>query len=247
MESRESMRIFVQEAQLLYFAPEIRALSTGLPLPTNSRLKRLAPFVDEDGILRVGGRIEHGPFSRDRKHPMILPDSRLCEMIISDLHICLAHSSPERTLADYQVRYWSLGVRRIVRRVVSSCPACIKNRAKPSTPVMAALPAVRLQTSQPPFCGTGVDFFGPLYVNVKRSTAKRWGCIFTCLVTRAVHLEIVHTMDASSFISALRRFIARRGSPTVIYSDNGTNLTAGEKELREAIGQWNSEIIGRAA
>ncbi len=119
--------------------------------------------------------------------------------------------------------------------------------AKPSTPKMAALPAARLQTDQPPFSGTGVDYFDLLYVNMKRGTMKRWGCIFTCLVTRAVHIEIAHSMDASTFINALRRFVARRGKPAVIYTDNGTNLTAGERELREALRCWDPESIGRAA
>ena len=76
---------------------------------------------------------------------------------------------------------------------------------------------------------------------------ERWGCILTCLVTRAVHIEIAHSMDASSFINALRRFVARRGKPAVIYTDNGTNLTAGERELREALRCWDPESIGRAA
>ena len=88
---------------------------------------------------------------------------------------------------------------------------------------MSSLPAVRLRVDQPPFSGTGVDFFGPLYVNVKRSTVKRLGCIFTCKVTRV-----------------------RRGRPIVIYSDNGANFTAGERELRGAVQAWDPDYIGSA-
>ena len=230
-EARETMNILTKHSQNTQFATEIQALSAGRCIPANSKLKHVASFMDPEGVLRVGGRIGNGPFPNNVRYPVILPDSRLCEMLVSEFHLNLAHSSPERTLADYQVRYWSLGARRIAKRVVARCPVYVKRRAKPSVPVMAALPAVRLKAGQPPFSGTGLDFFGPVYVNVERSVCKRWGCLFTCLVTRAVHLEITHSMDASSFISALRRFIARRGSPNIIYSDNGTNLTAGEKEL----------------
>ena len=73
---------------------------------------------------------------------------------------------------------------------------------------------------------------------------KRYGVLFTCLTVRAVHIEVAQSLDTSSFINALRRFIARRGSPLVIRLDNGTNLTSGEKELREAIGGWNKLKIG---
>jgi len=79
---------------------------------------------------------------------------------------------------------------------------------------------------------------------VKRGRYMEKRVIFTCLTIRAVHIEVAHSLDTSSFINALRRFIARRGSPRVIMSDNSTNLTSGEKELREAIGGWNESKIG---
>ena len=75
-ESRESMKLFMKHAQLSQFAIEIKLLSVGQPVASNSKLIRLAPLIDEDGILRVGGRVERGPFDRDRKHPIILPNRR---------------------------------------------------------------------------------------------------------------------------------------------------------------------------
>ena len=97
---------------------------------------------------------------------------------------------------------------------------------------MAALPKERLEAFSPPFTNVGVDFFGPMYVVVGRRREKRYGCLFTCFVTRAVHLEIAHRLDTDSFIMAFRRFIAIRGTPAVVFSDNGTNLVAGEREMR---------------
>lgn len=105
---------------------------------------------------------------------------------------------------------------------------------------MASLPKERLQAFTRVFTNIGLDCFGPFQVVVCRRTVKRYGLLITCLSTRAVHLEVLDTMDADSFIMALRRFISLRGHPKVIFSDNGTNIVAGEKELREGINNLNS-------
>lgn len=108
---------------------------------------------------------------------------------------------------------------------------------------MSDLPTERVTADQPPFTEVGVDFFGPFFVKRGRAEVKRYGCIFTCLSTRAIHIEITHSLDTSSFINALRRFIARRGNPAKIRSDNGTNFVSGEKEIRLAIKAWNHNQI----
>lgn len=108
---------------------------------------------------------------------------------------------------------------------------------------MADLPEHRVTPDQPPFTFVGVDCFGPFLVKRRRSLVKRYGALFTCLAIRAVHNEIIHGLDTNSFIYCLRRFIARRGPPKVIRSDNGTNFVGGEKEIRTAINQWNQEQI----
>lgn len=117
---------------------------------------------------------------------------------------------------------------------------------------MANLPKERLTPEDPPFTSVGVDYFGPLYVKQGRSRVKRYGCVFTCLTTRSVHIEITSSLDTDSFINALRRFISLRENPTSVYSDNGTNFRAGEQEMRTTIDYWNQKAIctyldGRAA
>ena len=91
---------------------------------------------------------------------------------------------------------------------------------------MSDIPNCRLQYDQPSFYNVGIDFFGPLPVKFGRSIAKRYGCGFTSLTMRAVHIEIAHSLDTHSFVNALRRFIARRGKPLKIFSDNGKILLA---------------------
>lgn len=108
---------------------------------------------------------------------------------------------------------------------------------------MASLPADRTTPEEPPFSFTGVDCFGPFEVRRGRTRAKRYGVIFTCLTTRAIHIEVANSLDTESFVNALRRFIARRGQPKEMRSDNGGNFVKGEKELRQEINAWNQEQI----
>ena len=110
---------------------------------------------------------------------------------------------------------------------------------------MANLPAERVVGDFPPFTNTGVDFFGPFLVSKGRGRAqeKRYGVIFTCLSSRACHLEVAHSLDTDSFVNSLRRFICRRGPVKQLISDNGTNLVSGRKEIKLSIEQWNSNQI----
>jgi len=100
---------------------------------------------------------------------------------------------------------------------------------------MAPLPEARVTPFQPVFYNTGLDYMGPLHVVVERSVEKRWVCLFTCMSTRAIHLELATDLSASSFLNAFTIFISIRGRPANVFSDNGTNLTAGERELREGL------------
>ena len=104
---------------------------------------------------------------------------------------------------------------------------------------MADLPIERLGYKQPPFSNTGVDYFGPFLVPIRRSTEKRWDFLFTCLTTIAVHIEVVPSLDTSSCVMGVERFISRRGTPITIMSDNGTNFVGTQKELFACVESWN--------
>ena len=112
-------------------------------------------------------------------------------------------------------------------------------KSKTVTRIMADLPIERLDYKQPLFSNTGVDYFGPFLVPIRRSTEKRWGFLFTCLTNRAVHIEVVPSLDTSSCVMGVERFIARRGTPTTIMSDNGTNFVGAQKELLACVESWN--------
>ena len=218
------------------FANELRRLSQGRQICRRSPLCKLSPFLDPDGLLRVGGRLNHAEMNEDAKHPLILPHSHaLTRLIITDTHETRFHASTERTLYELRSSYWVIKGRRTVRAIVSACLDCQKRHAKAMTPEMAPMPECRVTPGQPPFSQIGVDYFGPLYVKVKRSVEKRYGVLYTCLATRAVNIELIETLDTESCLMAWRRHVSLRGSPTDVWSDNGTNLTATERELKEGL------------
>ena len=229
--------------QGIVFKGEISAIKDGRMVPKKSPLYRLRPVLDDD-VLRVSGRLEFAPQKWESRQQIILPSSHvITKRIIEDADKKLHHSSGrEYVLAKIRERYWPLQARRNVRKVLASCFLCRKVRSRPLTQRMADLPTSRLQTYSPPFTSTGVDCFGHFMVRQGRSQAKRWGCIFTCMTSRAVHIEVVESLDCPAFINALRRFISRRGKPELIRCDNGTNFTSGSKELKAAMAEWNERV-----
>ena len=146
-------------------------------------------------------------------------------------------------MSKLREKYYILQGFSQVRMALGKCFECKKQQAKPAEQIMAQLPKERVEVGKPPFTYVGVDYFGPMLVKYRRGTVKRYGCIFTCLVTRAVHVEVAHSLDSNSFLMALHRFIARRGKPQKIFSDNGSNFVAAERELAEEIQAINTKKL----
>jgi len=207
-------------------------------------MRKLHPLLDDVGILRVGGRLENALITYEAKHPIILPyRHHATDLIISQHHQKTGHLGQEYVLSSLHQFYWIIKGRSAVRRVISSCFQCKKLGAVRGEQLMADLPKESLMSGDPPFTYVGVDYFGPFYLRQGRSNVKRYGCLFTCLVIRAVDIEVVNSLDTDSFLNAFRRFINLRGCPTTVYSDNGTNFQAGERELHELLSDWNQESI----
>lgn len=210
----------------------------------DNSLQKLSPFQSEDGTVRVGGRLDKADLHFQTKHPMILPaDHHVTDLVILHWHAMTCHAGIERVLAETRRAFWIVKGRATVRRVLSKCITCKKMRAQPVSQFMGDLPKDRVTPNEAPFTYVGVDYFGPFLVKRARSEVKRYGCIFTCLTMRAIHIEVCQTLDTDSFINALQRFIARRGEPVEIRSDNGTNFTGAQLELRRALEQWNQAQI----
>ena len=247
-EMENAEKAILKNVQRAAFPEEFSRLESGNRecVKRNSPLFKLDPLV-RDGLLRVGGRLTRAHISSDAKHQIIIPKgSHVSNLIIDHYHKLSGHSGRQHVLSMIRQKYWIIKANSAVRRVLRGCYSCRKREAPPCEQIMADLPEDRLIPDKPPFTAVGVDFFGPFQVRRSRSLVKRYGVIFTCLTIRAVHIEVAHSLDTDSFLLALRRFIARRGQVQEIRSDNGTNITSGERELRESIQAWNNEKIHEA-
>lgn len=172
----------------------------------------------------------------ERKHPAILAkDHHVSTLILRHIHLETGHGGKNHMLSQVRKAYWITNCNSAARKVLSHCVTCRKNRARPGEQKMADLPGERLTANLPPFSNIGLDYFGPFEVQRGRTTLKRYAVIFTCMTSRAVHLEMACSLTADSCINAIRRFLCRRGQAQHIRSDNGTNLVGAERELREAL------------
>ena len=242
-ELQQAGREIVRLVQRQHFLEECLCLKEGRQVKRHSKLANLSPILIDD-VIRVGGRIHRAPIAFEAAHPMILPRSHhVSALIVRYYHRVLGHAGREHVLSVIRQRFWILKGRVLVRQILSSCLSCRKRNAPPLQQVMADLPKERLIPYQPPFTYTGLDFFGPFYVKRSRSTVKVYGCIFVCFNSRAVHIEDVSSLETDTFIQALVRFISVRGCPKKIWSDNGTNFTGAEKELRLSVQDLNEERI----
>ena len=213
-----------------------------------SSLLPLTPFTDDEGVLRVGGRLRNADIANEAKHQVILPSKHfVTDLIIRECHEISAHSGCEYVLAELRQKYWILKGRKSGKRIINSCIVCRKLKARSRPPLMGDLPAKRFGFSKPPFTYTGLDFFGPLKIKQGRARLKRWGTIFTCMTIRAVHWEVTESLETDTFINTFRRFINRRGKPTVMLSDCGTNFKGADKELKENLKDLNQQKVGNFA
>lgn len=233
---------------------EIGILKTNAVLPPKHKLSSLTPFIDEKGFLRVGGRLQLSNYNKDIKHPLVLSSKHnLTKLIFSFEHIRLMHAGPQLLLASIRQRYWPISGRNLAKQTVRNCLTCYRFKPNPINPIMGMLPEHRVMPLSP-FQITGVDYAGPFLIKDRKGrgckTSKCYLCLFVCFSTKALHLELATDMTTEAFIASLRRFIARRGRPIHIYSDNGSTFVGAQRELQilsEFIRANNVKIVEHAA
>ena len=144
------------------------------------------------------------------------------KFLLAEYHRISCHASNETVVNEIRQTYYIIGLRRMLKSLTSKCIVCRIRRAKPQNPQMAPLPASRVAERQRPFSRRCIDYFGPLLVKIGRRREKRWRVLFTCLTTRAIHLELAHSLITSSVIMALQKLAARRGQH-IIYRNRAFN------------------------
>jgi hypothetical protein len=199
-------------------------------------LQKLNPFIAKDGVIRVGGRLERSDLPFPTMHPALLPGNHpLVRALILHSHILLAHAGRLSVHNHLRQKFWIPNATKSIKSVIDKCLLCFRYHAQSTTQLMGQLPAARVNATRP-FLHTGVDFFGPYELRTftgRTGKYKVWTALFTCMATRAIHLELVSTLSQFGFLLAFRRFISRRGKPTHMYSDNGTNFVGANNHLQQ--------------
>lgn len=240
-------RAVISFSQRQSFEEELSTLEAGKNwVKRSSHLYKLDPVLD-DGLLRVGGRLSRLAMPEEAKHPVILSkDLHISTLLLRHIHEQLGHGGRNHMQSRLRKKYWIIKANSAARRIITDCVVCKRQRGRVGEQKMADLPLERILPDKSPFTNVGVDYFGPIEIKRGRSLVKRYGVIFTCMASRAVHLEVAYTLDTDSCIHALRRFICRRGQVLSLRSDNGTNFIGAERELRESLNALNQDKIQTA-
>ncbi|XP_042909027.1 uncharacterized protein [Parasteatoda tepidariorum] len=195
---------------------------------SDKRLKTLDVFIDEKEIYRLKTTVYKRDDFEEFRTPAILPgENSIVKRLVLFENKKKGHAGVSYTLNSLRERFWLLCGRRTVKSVLRSCVVCKRFSAKSVDPPTASPPADKVQDAAV-FQVTGVDFAGPV---ILKDNSKAWICIFTCAVYRATHLELVTSLSTEAFLLCFHRFVCRRGKPSIVYSDNGTNFTGSVKAL----------------
>ncbi|KAK3545643.1 hypothetical protein QTP70_008781 [Hemibagrus guttatus] len=233
----QAEEVVIKSVQRRAYQEELTCIAKGNDIPRYSALRNLNPYIDSRSLLRIGGRLKNATLDLKEKFPLIIPGrSHAAKLLVEHYHDRVKHQG--RVFTESAIRnagYWIVGVKKLINSILHKCVMCNKLRGKITEQKMADLPIDRLST-EPPFTYVGLDVFGPWTVVARRTRggqaqSKRWAVLFTCMSTRAIHIELIDCMDSSTFINALRRFFALRGPVKQIRSDCGTNFVGACKEL----------------
>ena len=221
---------WIHNTQQTVFAKEIaniQSCQNRLPL-----VRQLKLFLDSNNLLRCGGRIHNAPLSELTRFPYLLPPRHhFTTLVIQVAHVVQLHSGVNATLTTLRQKYWIPSARQRIKSILRQCVVCKKIGGQPYTiPDLPTLVKSRVSLSDP-FTITGVDLTGALYVRTTEGESKIYLCLFTCAVSRAIHLEIITDLTVECFLQAFHRFARRRSLPKMLLSDNGSTFLAAAVEL----------------
>ena len=235
----QARRLWVKFVQAEHYSVEIgfcqnnpATLPSGMKVPT-SLLKQLDLRLDPQGILCVGTRLQNAVIPDSVKYPVLLPkESHFAKLVITDTHTRLCHAGVRQVLSSVRGLYWIPQARRTIGKIVRSCVNCRKITAGfypvPDPPPLPDFRVAKVSA----FEHIGVDHCGPFYVMEGRAKPKKcYVLIFTCAVSRGVHLELVWDMSVEHFMIGFRNLVSRRGLPEFILSDNSQTFKCASKEL----------------
>lgn len=201
-------------------------------------IQKLSPFLHSN-LLRVGGRLSKSfSLGFEQKHPVLLPAKHhVTTLLVDHCHRQNLHTGPHLLLSLLRQKYWILGGRNIVRQRVRKCNHCFKFKPEATHPMMGELPSARVSTESKPFVHTGTDYTGSINITLGKKrgvvSQKCYVVLFICMISKCVHCEIAVSLSTESFMNAFKRFLARRGAVSVVYSDGATNYLGAKNKLDE--------------
>lgn len=229
------------------YPQEYRALKNGKPLLANSRLLKLNIKLDSERIIRCDTRLKHAKYlQHSTKFLVVLPPKHgVTKLIVKHCHELSGHYSTNQTLAALLSKYWTISGREEIRELERECTGCKLLQAQTSTQIMAPLPSARTEITLRVIAYYSVDFGGPFLTKQSRGKPKqkRCLCLFTCMCSRAVHLEMATGVGTDFLLNALYRMTCRRGIPVERYTDNDTNFVGADRELKELYKQMDKDMI----
>lgn len=236
----EAVKKLVQQQA---FSTEMKALEAGKNLPSLSPLRHLDPILN-GGRLYVGGRLKLSSLSEEFKHPLILPkDSYITQQVIAHYHMQACHQGRGQTQMELRANgFWIISGSKLVSKLIQRCVVCRKLRRPVEEQRMANLPKECVEVSTP-FTYCSMDCFGPFVIKRYRKEHKRYGLLFTCLYSRALHLEMLEDLSTDSFINSLRCFISLRGAVRQLHCDQSRNFVGVSNALKESFEQCDHQAL----
>lgn len=232
-EAEQKLLKIVQKEE---FLEDIILIKQNKCLKKNSLIKTLNPRIDATGLLRIQGRVSSPSLSNQSSAIILYGKNHLTKLIIRFYHFATQHGGVQLTLQAIREKFWILHGRTVVKRIIHSCIICFRFRKCLAKQKMAPLPTFRTEQIRP-FSVVGCDYAGYFEIKTaeirKASTSKAYVALFICLCTKAIHLELVGDLSTAEFLLAFENFIARRGIPTELHSDNGTNFIGAAKEISQ--------------
>lgn len=238
----EQKNMYTREYKIFIDNTMLEEPNKTVQMPENSKLRALHPFMDEEKLMRVGGRLKDAEMPYDMKHPVIVPsNSRLSELIIERAHNKTLHGSIQIMMQYIRNHVWIPKLRNNLRAYLHKCVVCVRHNKRFEEQLMADLPKERVNRNRA-FLVTGVDYAGPLEIaeryKSRTNKSKCWIAVHVCLTTRAIHLDAVTDLSSAAYIACYERFISRRGHVNKMFSDNGTTFVGANKELQNAFKHW---------
>jgi len=222
------------------FRDELRALKRNHAVKNSSCLITLSPFLDENGIIRVGGRLKNADIPFEAKHQILLPNKHMVSrLLIQYYHLMCHHGGAKLTESTLRQKFWIIKSKITIKSVLRQCVTCFKLNPKTMTQFMGNLPIPRVTAMKKAFFNTAVDYTGAIQIKLSNGrgfkTHKAYVAIFVCMATKAMHIEAVSDLTADAFMAAFYRFVSRKGAVRHLYSDNGTNFVRANKILMENV------------